>query len=57
MVKYVRREIRSLTDVDREMFFNAVSVLQRVPTSVGRLVYGDSYRSKDYFSQKHVYYG
>ncbi|CAM9636345.1 unnamed protein product, partial [Ectocarpus sp. 12 AP-2014] len=35
-VKYVRREIRDLTDRDRETFFNAVSVLQRVPSAVGR---------------------
>ncbi|CAM9254244.1 unnamed protein product [Phaeothamnion confervicola] len=57
MVKYVRREIRALTDADREAFFNAVSVLQRVPTSVGRALYGDDYYSKDYFVRVHLYYG
>ena len=35
-VKYVRREIRSLKDRDREMFFNAMAVMQRVPSAVGR---------------------
>ncbi len=56
-VKYVRREIRDLTDRDRETYFNAVSVLQRVPSAVGRAVYGDKYYSKDYFNRIHLYYG
>lgn len=56
-VKYVRREIRALTDQDREMFFNAVSVLQRVPSSVGQQLYGENYYSKDYFNRLHLYYG
>lgn len=56
-VKYVRREIRSLTDMDREMFFNAVSVMQRVPSGVGQLVYGTQYYSKDYLTRLHLYYG
>lgn len=56
-VKYVRREIRSLTDQDREMFFNAVAVMQRVPSGVGQLVYGSRYYSKDYLTRLHLYYG
>ncbi|CBJ31176.1 putative scytonemin-related tyrosinase [Ectocarpus siliculosus] len=56
-VKYVRREIRDLTDRDRETFFNAVSVLQRVPSAVGREIYGDKYYSKDYFNRLHLFYG
>lgn len=28
MVRYVRREIRSLTDFDRESFFQAVMIMQ-----------------------------
>jgi hypothetical protein len=35
IVKYVRREIRSLFDRDREAFFNAISIMQRVPTQTG----------------------
>jgi hypothetical protein len=57
MVKYVRREIRSLTDQDREMFLNAVSIMQRVPTSVGQKIWGEKYKSKDYFNRVHLYYG
>lgn len=56
-VKYVRREIRDLTDRDRETFFNAVSVLQRVPSAVGREIYGGKYYSKDYFNRLHLHYG
>lgn len=57
VVKYIRREIRSMTDRDREMFFNAVSVLQRVPSAVGQEVYGEKYYSKDFFNRLHLYYG
>ncbi len=56
-VKYVRREIRSLTDRDRETFFNAMAVMQRVPSAAGRQVYGNKYYSKDYFNRIHLYYG
>lgn len=57
MVKYVRREIRSLTDRDREAFFTAIGTLQRVPTLAGQEVYGDHYFSKDYMNRIHLYYG
>lgn len=56
-VKYARREIRSLTDQDRETFFQAAMVLQRVPTEVGQRLYGSAYKSKDYFTRVHLYYG
>ncbi|CAM9245736.1 unnamed protein product, partial [Laminaria digitata] len=56
-VKYVRREIRSLTDRDREVFFNAMAVMQRVPSAVGRAIYGGKYYSKYYFTRTHLYYG
>lgn len=57
MVKYVRREIRTLTDRDRETFFQGVMIMQRVPTEVGKTIFGDSYYSKDYFNRLHVNYG
>ncbi len=56
-VKYVRRELRALTARDRVAFFQALSIVQRVPTHVGRTLYGDKYRSKDYFNRIHLYYG
>ena len=57
MVKYVRRELRSLTDRDREMLFQAFMIMQRVPTTVGRKIFGRHYRSKDYLTRMHVYFG
>jgi hypothetical protein len=55
--KYVRREIRALNDQDREAFFQAVSIMQRVPTQTGKKLYGDNYRSKDFFNRLHLYFG
>lgn len=57
MAKYARREIRSLTDVDREKFFDAVMIMAVLPTSVGQTLYGDKYKSKDYFTRVHLYFG
>ena len=57
MCKYVRREIRELIDQDREAFFQAVAILQRVPTQTGKKIYGTKYRSRDYFNRIHLYYG
>jgi hypothetical protein len=57
VVKYVRREIRALLAQDRVAFFQALNVLQRVPTSVGQKLYGRNYYSKDYFTRIHVYFG
>jgi hypothetical protein len=55
--KYVRREIRTLTEADREVFFSAVSVLQNVPTEEGQRRWGYKYKDKDYFNRLHLYYG
>ena len=57
MCKYVRREIRDLLDQDREAFFQAVAIMQRVPTQAGKKVYGKNYRSRDFFNRIHLYYG
>ncbi|CAN0097768.1 unnamed protein product [Ectocarpus sp. 6 AP-2014] len=46
-----------MTDRDRETFFNAVSIMQRVPSAVGQQVYGSKYYSKDFFNRIHLYYG
>jgi hypothetical protein len=57
IVKYVRREIRTLIDQDREAFFQAISIMQRVPTAVGQKVYGSKYRSRDFLNRIHLYWG
>lgn len=43
-LKYVRREIRQLTDSDREAFFDAMETLYRLPTAEGHAMYGDDYK-------------
>lgn len=55
--KYVRRELRSLTDRDREACLSAIMTLQRVSTQVGQMIYGETYYSKDYFNRIHQFYG
>lgn len=52
-VKYVRREISTLTDSDREAFLNAFHKLWVVSTTMGQLLYGDRYKSVNYFATLH----
>lgn len=56
-VRYVRRELRRLLEQDRVAFFQAVAILQRVPTQVGKKLFGDNYRSRDFFNRMHLYFG
>lgn len=44
--QYVRREIRQLTDSDREAFFDAMETLYRLPTPEGNALYGEEYKVK-----------
>ena len=53
-VKYVRRELFTLTDADRELFLNTMHTLWTVSTTEGQKLYGDEYRSIHYFTQIHV---
>lgn len=43
-LQYVRREIRQLTDKDRETFFDTMETLYRLPTAEGNNRYGDDYK-------------
>ncbi|CAM9656131.1 unnamed protein product [Scytosiphon promiscuus] len=54
MVKYVRREIRALTDADREAFFDAMETLYRLPTAEGNSRYGNAYKGINFFVQMHL---
>ncbi|CAM9236405.1 unnamed protein product [Ectocarpus sp. 4 AP-2014] len=54
MVKYVRREIRQLTDKDREAFFDAMETLYRLPTTEGVALYGEDYKGIEFFVQMHL---
>lgn len=56
MSKWVRRELRSLTDADREHFFSALQTLWHVDTEVGQAKYHSTkYKSASYFIRKHLY--
>jgi hypothetical protein len=52
-VKYVRRELSSLTDTDREDFLDAFHTLWEVNTVDGQSTYGDDYKGLYYFAQVH----
>ena len=43
-MQYVRREIRQLTEKDREAFFDAMEALYRLPSAEGQHLYGDEYQ-------------
>lgn len=51
--KYVRRNILELTEEDKEIFLNAYITLWKVSTSDGKKLYGDGYRSMNYFTMVH----
>jgi hypothetical protein len=53
MVKYVRRELRSLNDHDREEFLDAFRTLWDVNTLDGQKKYGPAYKSLYYFATIH----
>ena len=52
-VKYVRRELSSLNDVDREEYLDAFHTLWTVSTTEGKILYGDRYKSVKYFATLH----
>lgn len=53
-VKYVRRELSSLSDNDREEFLEALYTLYTVNTVDGRALYGENYVSVQYLASIHV---
>ena len=52
-VRYVRRELTSLTDSDREEFLDAYYTLWSTNTVDGKGTYGDEYKSLFYFASLH----
>jgi hypothetical protein len=52
-VKYVRRELTSLTEDDREEFLDAFHTLWTVSTTEGVVLYGSRYKSINYFATLH----
>eukprot|EP01035_Chromulina_nebulosa_P018832 gene18832-24613_t len=53
-VKYIRREIRTLTDDDREKYFNALLLTYKLNDDEGQKLYGSKYHSAAYFAAKHL---
>jgi hypothetical protein len=41
--KHIRREVRSLSDADRELFLTSVATVMGTPTKKGRALYGDDF--------------
>jgi len=54
MVKYVRREIRALSDQDRSDTLDALETIYRVSTDEGKALFGDDYRGMDFFLKQHL---
>jgi hypothetical protein len=52
-VKYIRRELSSLNDDDREEFLDAFHTLWTTSTTDGKMKYGDAYKSLFYFASLH----
>lgn len=53
--RYVRRELRDLTVADRELYFNAVSVVYRTSQAEGERSFGKSFRSAAWLVREHLY--
>ena len=51
--RYVRRELRSLTDADRVAYFDAVAAVYATPTEAGRRAYGPNFRNVAWFVAQH----
>ena len=53
--KYVRREVRTLSDDDRGMLIGAMKTLYNTTTDAGRDQYGDAYRGVEWFARAHLH--
>jgi len=51
--KYVRREIKTLTDEDREAFFDGLEVMVTIPQIEGTSKYGPHFKNAEYFTHMH----
>ena len=54
IAKYVRRELRELSELDRERFLSALEVVYRVPQGEGTKLYGKKYRSIAFLVREHL---
>ena len=52
-VRYVRREIRSLSDEDRNRYFGALETIYNTPCNDGKLKYGSAFECIETFTSMH----
>ena len=52
--KYVRRELRKLTDMDRTLYIDAIRQLYSLEMTQGKAMYGRNFRNAEYFNRKHL---
>lgn len=52
--KYIRREIRSLTDSDRQNYFDAMDTMYTLSEEEGQALYGSKWHNAEFFSYKHL---
>lgn len=53
-VKYVRREVRALTDDDRTKIMDAMYLMYTVDEVPGKATYGDKFNTAEYYVYKHL---
>jgi len=53
-VKYVRRELRALSDDDKANIINALYLMYTVDEVPGKATYGDKFNTAEYYSYKHL---
>jgi len=51
--KYVRREIKTLLDEDREAFLEGLETMYTTPQAQGTLLYGPNFKNAEYFTHMH----
>ena len=52
--KYVRRELRQLTQHDLDAYLSATAAIHRLTMDEGRRQYGTKFRNFEYFTAKHL---
>jgi hypothetical protein len=52
--KYIRREIRALSDDDRELYLDAIRVLYSTDTKTGTSLYGEQFKGYDWYDFSHI---
>lgn len=55
MVRYIKRELRELSQEDRQTFLDALETVYRVHTAEGRQIYGEGYKGIETLVAKHMY--